>query len=84
MFAVGSIFSSTVLDLGLSEMRTIEAENLVSGLGRVIGTERGRGSRCDSNSYPHPGQRGGTGKLEGARLRTVPGGGGRVGRLWGT
>ena len=66
------------LDLGLCEMRTIEAENL----GCVLGTERGKGSLFVSNSYPD--QRGGRGKWEGGRLRTVTGGGGRVGQLWGT
>ena len=70
------------LDLGLREMRTIEAENLVSGSGGVLGTERGKGSLFVSNSYPD--QRGGRGKWEWERLRTVTGGGGRVGQLWGT
>ena len=82
MSAIGSTFRSTVSDVGLCEMRTIEAERQVRGLGRVIGTARGRESRFGSNSYP--GQRGGMGRWEGARLRTVTGGGGRVGRFWGS
>ena len=81
MSAVGSIFSSTVLDLGLCEMRTIEAENLVSGLGSCTRDRKGERITLWQQLLPSPWPEGWDGQVGGGAA--AYGAGGR-GQSWAT